>query len=121
MPDRKSLIITLWVTGTLALLATALFAPSRTLGFATVSSRHASLPRNFILPLGQPTTLLSAAKATDAVLQVDALPSESEEQDRADARDEPRVSFLIPCSFRKVSDRQPIAPRSIFSLYPLRC
>ena len=59
--------------------------------------------------------------ATDAVLQVDALPSENEEQDRADALDGPRVSFLIPYSFRKVSDRQFIAPRSILSLYPLRC
>jgi hypothetical protein len=35
--------------------------------------------------------------------------------------EEPRVSFLIPWSFRKVPDRQSIAPRSILSLYPLRC
>jgi hypothetical protein len=59
--------------------------------------------------------------ATDAVLEVDVLPPESEEQDRADALDEFRVSFLIPCSFRKVPDRQVIAPRSILSFYPLRC
>jgi hypothetical protein len=61
--------------------------------------------------------------ATDAILQVNALPSdnEEEEQDRAVALDEPRVSFLIPCSFRKVPDRQLIAPRSILSFQPLRC
>ena len=59
--------------------------------------------------------------ATDAVLQVNALPSEDEEQDRFDALDEPRVSFLIPHSFPKVPDSQLIAPHSILSLYPLRC
>ena len=95
--------------------------PIRTSGFVTVSSRPDCLRRNFALPPGQPTTRLSAAMATDAVLEVNALPSENEEQDRADALDEPRVSFLIPCSFRKVPDRQLIAPRSILSLYPLRC
>ena len=58
---------------------------------------------------------------TYALLEVDALPTESEEQERADALDEPRVSFLIPCSFCKVPDRQSIAPRSILSHYPLRC
>jgi hypothetical protein len=59
--------------------------------------------------------------ATEPVLQGNALPSEDEEQDGADALDEPRVAFLIPSSFRKVPDRQSIAPRSILSLYPLRC
>ena len=44
--------------------------------------------------------------ATDAVLQMNALPSENEEQDRADALGEPEVSFQIPCSFGKVPDRQ---------------
>ena len=62
-----------------------------------------------------------AAMATETVLRVNALPYENEEQDRANALDEPRVYFLIPCSFRKVPDRQLIAPRSILSLYPLRC
>ena len=119
MPDRKSLVFTLCLTSSLALLASVLVAPIRTSGF--VSSRPDSLRRNFILPPGQLTPRLSAAMATDAVLEVNALPSENEEQDRADALDEPRVSFLIPCSFRKVPDRQLIAPRSILSLYPLRC
>ncbi len=119
MPDRRSLVSTLWLTSSLALLASVLIAPIRTLGF--VSSRPDCLRRNFALPPGQPTTRLGAAMATDAVLELNALASEDEEQDRADALDEPRVSFLIPCSFRKVPDRQLIAPRSILSLYPLRC
>jgi len=59
--------------------------------------------------------------AIDAILDVDALRSENEEQDRAHALDEPRISFLVPSPFRKVPDRQLIAPRSILSLYPLRC
>ncbi|MBV8265463.1 MAG: hypothetical protein JO252_03870 [Planctomycetaceae bacterium] len=121
MPDRKSLVSTLWLTSSLALLASVLVAPIRTSGFITVSSRPDCLRRNVAPPPGQSTTRLSAAMATDAVLQVNALPSENEEQDRADALDEPRVSFLIPCSFREVPDRQLIAPRSILSLYPLRC
>ena len=121
MPDRKSLVSALWLTSSLALLASVPAAPIRTSGFAAVSSQPDGLSRNFALPPVQPTNRLSAAKATDAVLEVEALPSESEEQDRADSLDEPRVSFLIPCSFRKVPDRQLIAPRSILSLYPLRC
>jgi hypothetical protein len=121
MPDRKSLVFTLWLTSSLALLASVLIVPIRTSGSASVSSQPDCLRRNFALPPGHPTIQISAAITTDAVLEVDALPSESEEQDRADALDEPRVSFLIPCSFRKVPDRQPIAPRSILSLYPLRC
>jgi hypothetical protein len=121
MPDRKSLVSTLWLTSSLALLASVLVVPIRTSGFVTVSSRSDCLGRYFAPPPAQPTTRLSAATATDAVVRVNALPSENEEQDRADALDEPRVSFLIPCSFRKVPDRQSIVPRSILSLYPLRC
>ena len=121
MPDRKRLVSTLWLTFSLALLASVLIVPIRTTGFVSVSSRRDCLPRNFALPPGQPTTRLSAATATDAVLQVNALASENEEQDRADPLDEPRLTFLIPSSFRKVTDRQLIAPRSILSLYPLRC
>ncbi len=116
MPDRKSFLSTLWLT---SLLASVLIAPIWTSGF--VSSQPDGLRRNFALPPGQPTTRLAAAMATDALQQVNALRCEDEEQDRADALDEPRVSFLIPCSFRKVPDRQLIAPRSILSLYHLRC
>jgi len=121
MLDGKSLVSTFWLTSSLALLASVLVAPTRTSGFVTVSSRPDCLRSNFALPSGQPTPRPNAAKATDAVLQVNALPSEIEEQDRTDALDEPGVSFQIPCSFRKVSDRELIAPRSTLSLYPLRC
>jgi hypothetical protein len=122
MPGRKSLVSTLWLTASLALLASVLVAPIRTSGFVTVSSRPDSLRRNFALPPGQPTTHLSTAMATDPVLEVNALPPDNEEeQDRADALVEPRASFLIPSSFRKVPDRQLIPPRSILSHYPLRC
>jgi hypothetical protein len=121
MSDRKSLVSTLWLTSSLALLVWVLVAPIRTSGFVTVSSGPDCQLRNFVLFPGQPTIRLSPAMATDAVLEVDAIASEIEEQDGADALDDPRVSFLIPCSFRKVSDRQLIAPRSILSLYPLRC
>jgi hypothetical protein len=121
MPDRKSFVSTLWLTCSLALLASVLVAPIRTSGFVSVSSRPDCLRRNFALPPGQPTTRLDSAMATDAVLREKALHSENEEQDGADPLDEPRVSFLIPSSFRKVPDRQLIAPRSILPLYPLRC
>ncbi len=121
MPDRKSLVSALWLTSSLALLASVLVAPIRASGFVSVSSWPDCIRSNSTLLPGQNTTHLSAAMATDAVLQVNALPSENEEQDRADPRDEPRVSFLSPCSFRKVPDHQLIAPRSIVTLYPLRC
>jgi hypothetical protein len=121
MPDRKSLNSTLWLTASLALLASVVVAPIWTPGFVTVSSRPGCLCRNSALPPGQPTTRLNAAMATDAVLQVKALPSQNEEQDQDGALNEPRISFLIPCSFCKVPDRQLIGPRSILSPFPLRC
>jgi hypothetical protein len=129
MPDRKTLVSTLWLTSSLALLASMLVAPTRTSGFVSVSvlipesvsSRPDCPCCNFAVTPGQTTTRLGAATATDAVLQVNALPSENEEPDRADPLDEPRVSLVIPCSFGKVPDREWIAPRSILSLYPLRC
>jgi hypothetical protein len=121
MPDRKSVISMLWLTSSLALLASVLDAPIRTSGFVSVSSRPDCVRRLFALPPDQPATRLSAAMATDAVPQVNALPSENEEQDRADPLDEPRVSFLIPCSFRKLPDRESIVPPMILTLYPLRC
>jgi hypothetical protein len=121
MPDCKSLVSTLWLTFSLALLSSVFGSPMQASGLVTVSYRSDFLRANFGLPPGQPTTRLSAAMATDAALEVNALPSENEEQDRADALYEPRISFLIPCSFRNVPDRQLIAPRSILSRYPLRC
>jgi hypothetical protein len=122
MSGGKSLASTLWLTASLALLASVLIAPTRTSGFAAVSSRPDSLPPNLAPSPTQPTTHLGAAMATDVVPRVNALPSDDEEEeDRADAQDEPRVSFPILCSFRTILDRQTIAPRSILSRYPLRC
>lgn len=117
MPDRKTFLSMLWLTSSLApvLVASVLVAPIRTSGFASV------LPGKFSVSPGQPATDLSAAMDTGAVPEVGALPSENEEQGRANALDEPRVPFLIPCSFCKVPDRQSTVPRSIRSLYPLRC
>ncbi|SIO35890.1 hypothetical protein SAMN05444166_4072 [Singulisphaera sp. GP187] len=135
MPDRKRLVSIHLITSSLALLASLLVAPIWMSEFVTVSSRPDGLHRTFALSPGQPKARLSAARVT-TVLQVNALPSENEEQDRADAldkapeneeqdwadaRDEPRISFLLPCSFRKISDRQLIAPRLTLSLCPLRC
>jgi hypothetical protein len=121
MPDRKSLVVMLWLALSLALLASVLVAPVRMAALASVSTRLDCLRRNFAQPLGPSTTRLSAGMATDAALDLNALPSEDEEQDRADALDGPRVCFQIPCSFRNVLDRRLIAPCSILSLYPLRC
>jgi hypothetical protein len=121
MPDRKSLICTLWLTSSMALLASVFVAPIRTSGFVSFSCRSDCVRRTSALLPGQPTTRLNAAMDTDSVPQVNAIPSENEEQDRADPLDEPRVAFLSPCSFRNLPDHQLIAPRSIVSLYPLRC
>ena len=121
MPDRKILVSTLWLASLLALLALVPVAPIRISGSTTVSARPDCSLRDFALPPGQPSTGLSAAMATDDALRMTALPPETEEQDRHDALDEPQVTFLFPFSFRKVPDRQLIAPRSIPSLYPLRC
>ena len=121
MPDRKSLVSMLWFATSLALMASVMAEPVWMSGLVTASSRHDNLNRHFALPSGQPTTCLSAARTTNDVLQVNALPSENEEQDRPDAPDGSRASCLIPCSFRKIPDRPLIAPRSILALYPLRC
>jgi hypothetical protein len=121
MPDRKSLISTLWLTSSLVLLASVLVAPIRMSGFVTVSSGTDGLRPAFSPSSGQPASHLNSAMVADAVLEMNALPSDNEEQDRSDALNEPRVSFLIPRSFRKVPDRQLIATRTILSLYPLRC
>ena len=120
MSGRKSLIFALGLIPSLALLTWVLVVPIRSSGLVPVSVRPDCLRLDFALPLGQPTACLSIAMATEAVLQVDAFPSDDEEQDRAVAANEPRVSFLIPCSFRKISTRQLIPPRSIHSTYPLR-
>ena len=115
MSDRKSLVCTLWVTSSLALLASVLVALNRASEFVAVSSRPDCVRRDLDPPPDQSTTCVSAAMATDSVLQVNALVSENEEPDRADPLGEPRVPFLIPCSFRKVTDRQVTVPRARYS------
>ena len=129
MPHRKSLAPTLWLISLLALLAAVIVAPIRPAGFVTASSRPDCLRRNLALCPALSMTRLGAAALPVAVLQVNVPYSESEEQEltedeeqnRADALDEPRVSFLIPRSFRKIPARQSVPPRPILSLYPLRC
>jgi hypothetical protein len=98
-----------------------LVEPTPTSGFATVSSRPDYVRRSFAMPSSQPTTRVGAALVTDDLLQLKALRSENEEQDEADPLEEPRFSFLMPSSFRKVPDRELTAPRGILSVYPLRC
>ena len=121
MPDRRSLVSTLWLASSLALLVSVLFAPVRASGFGTVASISSSLQHSFDLAPGQPPTHLDGAVDADALVQVSALPFENEEQDRVDAPDEPQVGLRIARSFRKVTDCRLIAPCSIPSLYPLRC
>ncbi|WP_422931539.1 hypothetical protein [Singulisphaera sp. PoT] len=121
MPDRKSLVFTLWLTSLVALLASILLAPVPTSAFITVTSQPDCPHRHCSLCPGPSTSSFSAAMATDVVRQVTALPFEIEEQDRTDILDEPRVAFLVLSFFRKDLDRKVIAPRSILSLYPLRC
>ena len=121
MSNRKNFIFTFGLAPLLALLVWVLVVPIRTSGDVTVSFPPDCLRLNYALIPSQPTACLTAAMATEAVLHVDAFPSEDEEQDRAVSPNEPQVSFLSPCSFRKIPDCQLIAPRSILSLYPLRC
>ena len=121
MPDLRNLVSNLWFAFFLALLAPVVVAPRLTSGLVTVSSRPNCLRRHFGLLSGVSTTHFSKTMATDSAMEVDALPSESTEEEGVDAPGEPRVSYLIPCSFRKVFDRQLIDPHSSLSLYPLRC
>lgn len=115
MPDRKS-PLGFWLSASLLLAAFVLFAPILASGTATSPTRP-HLTSSPILPIPQ----ISATATTDNVLQMTDLPAENEEQDRADAPDEPRVPFLIPSSFPKLPDHQTTARPSTPSLYPLRC
>ena len=121
MPDRKNFISALWLTFSLALLASIVVVPIRTPRFVCVASSPDCARRSFAPLPTQPTTRLKAAIATNILLELNALPFENEEQDRTDALDEPRISFQILCSSHKAPDRQLIVPSSILSLYPLRC
>lgn len=122
MPDRQNLVATFWISASLILLASELVAPIQPSGCCTTASdRPDSLRSSFTLPPGQPTTRLGTAIAADGDFQINGLPVEREEQDRADAYDEPQISFRIPCSLLIIPDRQAIACLSVPSHYPLRC
>lgn len=121
MPDRKNLVSKFWLLSSLVLLALVVIAPIRTSRFATAASRPDGHRRNLGLPAGHPTARLHAATDADVDLLRNDLSSESEEQDWVETLDEPRVSFIIPCSFRTDSDRRLAAARSLLSLHPLRC
>jgi hypothetical protein len=121
MPDRKHLVSTLKLTSSLALLALVLVVSVRLSGLVTPSPHPDSLRNDFTLAAGQPKTCLGAATTTDAVPKIKALPSENEEEEGVNALVGPRDSFPSFCSFRKIPGRRLIVPRSIPSLYPLRC
>jgi hypothetical protein len=122
MPDRKLLVATLGLATSLALLALVLVASIRLPGFVATSSHPDYLRDNLILTPGQPATCLVAAEATGPVRESKALLSKNEqEEEEADAFVEPRASFLILCSAREAPERRLIVPRSILSLYHLRC
>jgi len=111
----------LGLTALLALLALMPVMPIRLAGFLPLSSRPDCSHSDFTLPPGQPAASLGATTATDAAWKMKALSSENEEEERVDALDESRVSFLNLSSSRKVPARQFITRLSIASLYPLRC
>ena len=121
MPGRKSLVCTLWLLPSLMLLAWVLVAPTRKSGLVAVSSQPDSQRNTLAGPRAEPSTRLRAGMAGDDATQVDAFACEDEEQDRVDDLIEPRASFLITCSSRKLPARQSILPRSVLSHYPIRC
>lgn len=121
MPGRKSLIHTLWVLPSLMLLVWVLVAPTRQSGLVDVPSQPDSRRGTLAGPEAEPSPHLRAGMADDDATQADTLACEDEEQDRVDALNEPRASFLITCAFRAAPARQLILPRSIRSHYPIRC
>ena len=121
MPGRKSLADTLWLFSLLALLAWVLVAPNRKLGLATALSRPDLRLANFARPRAEPIARLGEGTADDALPGANFLAWEDEEQDRVEVLNEPRASFLITCSFRKVSARRALSPRLFLSTYPIRC
>lgn len=121
MPDRTRLASPIRLISSLPLLVLVLITLVGTAGPAAGSYPPDRFRRDLALVHSQPTPQLDSVTASDPVLEMNALAVENEEQDRADVLDEPRFSFVIPCSLRKALDRRLIAPRSILSLYPLRC
>lgn len=121
MPDRKSLVYTSWLLTSLVLLVWVSITPPRKSGVVVPSSRRDSHRNESSLHQAESTPYLRAAMDADAAPEGASLAWEEEEQDRVDALDEPRESFLVACSFRKAPTRQVISSRSILSHYPIRC
>ena len=119
MPDRKTPFPMFWPGPVLALLAWVLIAPTWPTGAGP--ARVSCAVMSFCPPANPQATSLGAAIPIDTLPQVNALPSEGEEQDQVDAPGEARLSFQIPGSFRTVAPLRLIVPRPIPSLYPLRC
>ena len=121
MSDQKSLVFTLGLVALVLLLVTVPSRPIRTSEFDAVSFERDGVRHNIAVRSSQSKPHLCAGTGAGAVLEVNALRSENDEEDRVDAVDERRISFSVPCCFRTISDHQLIVPRSIISLYPLRC
>jgi len=121
MPDRKSLLYTLWLLTSLVLLAWVSMTPNRKSGLVASSSRPDCHRINFPLHQAEPTAHLRAVMDADVVLGGHVPAWEGEEQDRVDALNAPHASCLIPCSFRKVPPLRVVSSRSILSHYPIRC
>jgi hypothetical protein len=122
MPGRKSLIDTLWLLSSLALLAWVLAAPMvRKSGLVAVSSRPDCRRNDFALPPAEPRVHLRAGMAADADLEGDALAWEEEEQDRVDASE--RSSRVLPRHLCvPQGSHSPVGlPPPILSRYPIRC
>ena len=124
MPDRKSLVSALWLTTSLALLASVLVAPIRTSGFFTVSSRPDCLRRNFALPPSQ-TTLLNVPPVGTNAGQILALETEEEERDEEQESDWILSNVLLrlapPRSFSRVAYHGLVASHLTQAYFPLRC
>ena len=121
MPDRKSLVRTLWLLALLASPAWIVVAPPHESEVVANSPRHDNYCVRFARPQVQPAARLRAGIGDDDALDVGALAWEDEEQDRVDALGEPRPSFLVAHRFRNVPDRPLIDPPSTRSHYPIRC
>ena len=124
MTDRIRLVFKLWLATSLTLLACVLVSPSLTTGSVTVSSRPVHASRVLSPRPGQLSGCLTAATCSDDVPQVEALPSETDDDDEQQRDASPcvlRLSSLTSCPFNVISDRRPIVPPSIPSFHPLRC
>lgn len=123
MRDRKSLVPTVWISSTLALLASVLAAPILSAGFSALVVRPTCLRRNFALPctesparLALSATAASAPPATELSSAI-----EREERDPLDLPRSFRTSFVLERPSGDVSPFHRSDPLPACSTYPLRC